>query len=382
MKTLGLLISLGAFLAACGGQIIFDEPDAGGGGTRGSTTTESSTGPTASAVVTSGPTGAGGASSTGGGGTGGVGDAGQSSIACPGGATATHAVDAWADALASTPTYLYWLDISGAVMRRSKTTGEIERLSGTANRGTHLRVDATHVFWEERSDDSTLYSMPLDGSGPATRIAVNVGAWALGGDRVYFWQRNQGGAPLGQIVWVPKTGGPAATIVANAPSSDPMAADPTGLYWYDLRGFEAGITGLLKFARATNNETRFTEATRVRYVLADGDRVIWADEQAYLGPADIRWSPPSGENAVTVARSQPAILGLAADAYDAYWLTGTPVGSTGPADLVTAPLAGGPAKKLACGIDMPLAITVSDDAVYVASARSVVWKIAKAPKFE
>jgi hypothetical protein len=361
---------IGAFLvAACGGQkIVFDEPGTGGGETGGSTTTEGGTGSGGASVSTAG----GGT----GGGIGGTGGAGQGYLACPEGPIGVHAVDAWADALASTPSHLYWLDIHDAVMRRSKTNGEIEKLSGTAQRGTALRVDATHLFWEERNDFNTLYRMPLDGSEAATRIAVDVGPWALGGDRVYFWQRGAR-APLGQIVSVPKTGGPPATISANAPSSGPMAADATGLYWYDEGGFEAGITGLLKFARATSNETRFSEATRVRYVLADGDRVVWADEQRYLGPADIRRASPNGENVMTVASAQPAILGLAADAHDAYWLTGTPVGSTGPADLVTAPLAGGPIRKLACGIDMPLGITVDDDGVYVASARSVVWKIAK-----
>jgi hypothetical protein len=284
----------------------------------------------------------------------------------------THAVDAVADALASTPTHLYWLDATLAVMRQPKAGGARDTLASMADRGIHIYVDATRVFWEEAAMSSkSVYSMPLDASSGHTRLAPNVVAWTVGVDRVFY------GSTQGRIESVPKSGG-APTVVADGLVTGPMAADETGVYWYDGRT-DAGVAGLSKFTLASSSQGAFADSMLVRYLLSDGAHVVWVDEPSYFKPAAIRWTSPAAGAASTIASAQPFLLGLTADATTAYWLTGGPTGSMGPVDVVAAPFDGGPLRKLACNIRTPRDMTVDDEAVYVSSYEGVVWKVAKTP---
>jgi hypothetical protein len=379
-------VVVAAALLACGqSSIVFESPASGTIGASTSTAA-SSVGAGGSvvagvggSVIASGGGGAGGGSA----GSGGAmfdasaGDAG--SIACTAGAMPAHAVDAFADALAVTPTHLYWLDSTLAVMRQTKATGALEKLTIMDSRGARIRTDAARVYWDEFDADNywSVFSMPLDGSAAHVRLATRVSAWALGVDRVFYWTpRSSGdGGSIGEIDSVPKTGGLATVVVADALATGPMAADATGLYWYDGRT-DAGMS-FEKLTFATSARTEFKPATSIRYLLADGTRVVWVDESDYLGPARVQWSSPSGDLGPVIATGQIDLLGLAADATTAYWLTGGPLAALGPADLTAGSFDGGPLRKLACNIDSPLDLAVDDESVYVASGRSIVWKVAK-----
>jgi hypothetical protein len=45
----------------------------------------------------------------------------------------------------------------------------------------------------------------------------------------------------------------------------------------------------------------FADSAPVRYILANGNRVLWADEIERLGPAGIRWSLPDGKSTVAAS---------------------------------------------------------------------------------
>jgi hypothetical protein len=294
----------------------------------------------------------------------------------------SRALDAFADAIAATSTHLYWLDFPKGLMRKSFASGVIEKLAETQGRGTHLFVDSTRVFWEELDDlrYAAIYTMPFDGSAGVTRLAAGVGPWAVGTDRVFYWKNSpviDGGGYAGEIDAVPKTGGAPSMLASNVVAG-PMAADGTGVYWYDPRGGDGGM-GFFKLAFPGNEKTWFVDAMQIRYMVANGNRVLWEDESEYFGSADIRWALPDGKSATVVAHAQPAVLGLGADEKNAYWLTSGPLAGTGPADLATAPLGGGTVLKLACGIQFAIGMAVADDGVYVSSALAVVWKVPKAP---
>jgi hypothetical protein len=324
----------------------------------------------------------GGAGGTGGSGSvlrdGGTGDreAGLSKLgvfACPGGPIPADAVAIYADALAATPTYLYWLENDQALKRKSKATGAIEKLADTGARGRHISVDDTRVFWDEAQ---SVFTMPLDGSAAPTRLASSVSAWTLGVDRVFYFKAGSLG-PGSEIDAVPKGGG-IPTVIATDVFPGVVAADATGVYWYNDRGADAGGPGFLKFTFASSAAGDFEYSNQMRYLLADGSHVLWANETTYLGPADILWSPPEGNMVTTVATAQLAVLGLVADATTAYWITSTLVGATGPGDLTAAPLAGsGPVRKLLCNVNIPLALAVDDDTAYIASGLGIVLQVSK-----
>jgi hypothetical protein len=378
MKRLTMFFVAGSFLACTGNVITFTDSVPG--------STTSAVAGIGGAVVTAGPvtTGVGGSSVSAGGagGAGGsgfvlgdasAGDAGL--IACSGDPEPPIFALANVDAIASSPTDVYWLDASLAVMRQSKTTGVNQKLADMSSPGRQIRVDDTRVFWDESASGSNLYGMPLDGSAGAVRLAAGVGSWALSTDRVFYTPGTS--AFVGGIDAVPKAGGAPTAIVPDAFSAyQVMAVDGSGVYWFDGRGADAGMPGFFKFDFTLNAQRTFASSRLIRYLLADGTHVIWSDEPNYLEPADILWAPPGGGTATTVASAQPYVLGLAADATTAYWMTGGPLAGTGTFDLVAAPLAGGPQRTLACNVLSP-SLAVGDDAVYLASQFGAIWKIAK-----
>jgi hypothetical protein len=308
-----------------------------------------------------------------------IGDA--RSIACPGGPEPTLVAATTANALASSPTFLYWLDEKLAVMRQSKSTGATEKLADMSCQGVRIRVDDTRVFWEEcGSGGGVLYSLPLDLSAGAVRLATSISEWAISTDRVFYFTYTPGtpGA-TGEIDSVPKTGGaPTILFVAAASANEAIAADDSGVYWFDTE-VDGGAPGFLKFDFAANAKHPFANSQIIRFLLADGSHVIWSDGPDIGQPAGILWSPPTGGTVTTVASGQTGVIDLAADATNAYWMRPGPLGGNwlDPSDLVTAPLDGGPQRTLACFVRAP-SLAVGDDAVYLAAGLDgAIWKIAK-----
>jgi hypothetical protein len=290
-----------------------------------------------------------------------------------------HAVDALADALASTSTHLYWLDASMAVMRMPKAGGTFAKLTGMQSRGGHIVVDDARVYWEETDaqHDQNLFSRPLDDSASPVELAVGAGAWAVGADRVFYWKPGTGGSS-GEIDSVPKTGG-APTMVTQRASviGSTLAADDKGIYWFDDRQADLHANLLTSFLFAKSGGSGLSRPKVIRYLVANGHDVLWTEEDAYLEPADILWTTPSVWTPNTTVSAQPVVLGFVADDTTAYWLSGGPAAALGPADVLAADIQGGNVRKLACNVDSPVAMTVGDDAVYVSTAGSVIWKIAK-----
>ena len=69
-----------------------------------------------------------------------------------------------------------------------------------------------------------------------------------------------------------------------------MAADDTGVYWYDDERGEMGTGFIRKFTRATGEVTDSATAESVRFLRAGGGRVVWADAPSLGDREAIVWS--------------------------------------------------------------------------------------------
>jgi len=289
---------------------------------------------------------------------------GASPAACAGLPSPTRVVNsATVDAFAVTSSYLYWLDDQPALMRQPKLNEMPAKVVDLVQRGNKILVDPNRIYWAE---SSSIYGMPFDLSSGATRVAVGVTHWAVGGDSVFYTN--------GVVIEsVPKTGGAAKQLVDDVVGIRTMAADATGLYWFEERG-DAASAGIEKFWLGTGSAGTFKFAQHVRILLADGSRVAWVDEPWLLGPGTILWSTPAGSDPIAAASGQRTVLHLVIDDVNAYFTSGDPGGSV---DLVKVPLGGGTPRHLACALQQLRALAVDESDVYFSSALGGIWKVSK-----
>lgn len=103
----------------------------------------------------------------------------------------------WPNQLASDATHLYWINSgnipgTGALRRRSHSTGAVESLWTGVNGGYGVAVSSTHVYWTHYAD--------------------------------------------GTVSRMPKTGGAAEVMVSNEPEVQGVAVDAISLYWTTSAG--------------------------------------------------------------------------------------------------------------------------------------------------
>jgi hypothetical protein len=296
-----------------------------------------------------------------------VGSASPLPRACPGGRAPAFLVQTGTGVLGSFAvgaSDVYWSEPS-SVWHVPKAGGTaLPVIEGDAPSRV-LGSDAEALYWSRRpvwSSPPALYRLLLESGAEPLRIADDASdAWTVSRSQIYYLSSG------GQLRAVPTAGG-ASTLLADGPwSSQALAADATGIYWY-ADPPSAAAEPLSKYTFATGSVTAFAPVTGgARFVQSAGGRVLWADA------AGVWSSTSSGER--TSLSSATSVRGLACDGTQVYWAQ-----SGGPedvfSDILRQPLAGGAAQTIACHVYAVRSLRADGAAVYYDSTVSdVVGKI-------
>ena len=283
--------------------------------------------------------------------------------ACPGGpAPSILTLDAAQDIgdIAMSSTHIYWTT-SDAIHRRSKAGGADEVVTSLERWAGPLLVVGNVIFYAGGSR-RYIFRMPADGSAQPVPLADDLAtpaAWTVANDRLYYMARSAEDAALSgeaaceagyQLKSVPTGGGEAEVLAEHQGTLDQLAADATGVYWSEAAHCEPPGGKLDKYSFATGAVSVFTHPTGIAHNLrAAGGRLLWVDAAGI-------WSTPADVDEPTLIAHPPLVRALATDGAAAYWAASepTPADPSGPfspsADVFTAPLAGGAARKVACQI--------------------------------
>ncbi len=288
--------------------------------------------------------------------------------ACPGGIEPTFllkSVQLNGFVLGSAEVYL---SESDGVWRVPKAGG-YERVV-YENSNYALRVlgnDSEALYWSSPPSYSrppSLYRLPFENAGePRVLVDDASNTWTLSGSQLYYLSSS------GQLRAIPTIGGDSTLLADGSWTSEALAADATGIYWYsDPSGTEQGA--ISKYTFATGSVTAFAPvAGGARFVQTTGDRVLWADANGV-------WSSTPNGNRRSIS-SATSVRGLASDGTRAYWAQ-----SSGSADvfsdILALPLAGdGDPQKVACHVYAVRSLRADAAAVYYDSTIGDV--VARAP---
>jgi PKD repeat protein len=208
-----------------------------------------------------------------------------------------------------------------------------------------LASDGVSVYW---IGSSTLYSIPITG-GTVTALVTGLSdpqALVFDGDRVVWSEMPPIGAFLtGRIRAIPKTGGAAETLVANAAMPFTLARASNGdLYWadgsappYSAQPFP--VSGISKRTAAGTTQTVLNGVAWAPSIAVDSSHV-YVPQHAW-----IKRVPRAGGNAEIVALDDglEGIASVATDGSYVYWITG------GLRNVKKVPVGGGQITLLAAG---------------------------------
>jgi hypothetical protein len=217
-----------------------------------------------------------------------------------------------------------------------------------------LGSDAEALYWSNPpnySQPPSLYRLPFE-SGVAPQLLADDASntWTVSGSQLYYLSSS------GQLRAVPTTGGASALLADAGGSSESLAADATGVYWYSEPAGTAE-RAISKYTFATSSVSAFSTVTgAARFVQIAGDRVIWADASGV-------WSSTSSGERSSIY-SATSLRGLASDGVYVYWAQ-----SSGPedvfSDILALPLAGGgDPRTVACHVYALRSLRADGAAVY------------------
>jgi hypothetical protein len=288
--------------------------------------------------------------------------------------------------IALTATHVYWAG-STAIMRQPKAGGKPETVIEIESGVRAPFIDSGRLYWWGWQK---IYGMSIDGQLPpetlVTQATIAMG-WVVIGGTIWFVNSRATSneydlmsAPAGEP-------GPTKVVVSGIMTIGPIAADWTGVYWYNLDGHRArGDPAFIKkYTFATGEVTNFAVVQDYPLLHADGNHVVWADASDAGGV--VGSNTPDGLRPMLLGGAR-LIQQLAMDASAAFWAVGDLYDSTN-SDIVTAPFDGGSARKIAC--HMPLWINcceeflrdgleVDETSVYFTTYIDGVRGIGKIPK--
>jgi hypothetical protein len=274
---------------------------------------------------------------------------------------------------------VYW-SAGAAIMRKPKAGGTVETVTTFDVSGRAPFIDSGRLYW---SGWPNIYGMPLDATSPPVRLATRASipdGWVAAGDRVFFASnidihKDGGLLPADELLV-------ASSLVSEEPVvllpaievSARMAADSTGVYWYDderASNVEAGrpVAFIEKYTLATKQLVHFASADFADFLLADGAHVLWTDSAS---SSTVVWSnTPDGSHLVALGRA-PLVRQLATDGTSAFWAESAPGDEF--SDIVTGPVGGGPTRKIACHVASIYAFAVDETDLYYST-----WLAPEAP---
>jgi hypothetical protein len=281
--------------------------------------------------------------------------------------------------IALTEKDVYWS--ASQVFRTPKGGGSSEVISGTTVRGRGPFIDSNRLYWGGES--LGVYGMRLDTpNATPTELTPPIAepdAFTVSGDAVYFVAGDDG-AQLRQLMVASAIGGQApVTLVEQITFSSEMAADATGVYWYDDERFEMGTGFIRKYTLATGEVTDFAKVDAARFLRTGGGRVVWTDAPSNGDRETVVWSNiPDGSQPVRLG-SAPAVYQLAIAGTNAYFAGGAIQGAPEGMNIVEVPLAGGPTSIVACGVHDLYSLAVDAHDVFYSTwlAQGSLNKIAK-----
>lgn len=264
--------------------------------------------------------------------------------------------------IALSDTHVYWANNS-QIHRTPKAGGASEVVRGDGVDGRAPFIDSNRLYWGGPS--MTIYGMPLDAADASpTMLANGIGdldGWIVHGASVYFTQGELGASDQ-SLMMASSSDGTAATLAARMSGTSAIAADATGVYWYDDQRLTSGTGFIQKYTPATGRVTQFATVDVVRFIRTGGEHVIWDDGPSTGNRPTVVWSNlPDGSQPLQLG-SAGAIYQLAADGTSAYYAAGE--GGDGQMDLFATPLVGGRTASVACGVQNVYSLAVDENALY------------------
>jgi hypothetical protein len=264
--------------------------------------------------------------------------------------------------IALSATHVYWAHQS-QIWRTPKNGGTSEVVRDTGVEGRAPFIDSNRLYWGGPS--FTVYGMPLDAAGASPKSLASgiadVDGWVASGDFVYF-----AGGPLASLdqhlAAAPASGGPTTTLVAQITLSNAIAADATGVYWYDDQRLVSGIGLIRKYTLETRQVADFAAPDVVRFLHTGGGYVIWDDVPSNGDRAVVVWSNVPGGSQPLQLGSANFVFQLTTDGTSAYYVAGP--SPDAPMDIFAVPLSGGPTTSVACGVRNVYSLAVDENAVY------------------
>jgi hypothetical protein len=158
--------------------------------------------------------------------------------------------------------------------------------------------------------------------------------------------------------------------------STTLAADPTGVYWYDDSRATSGTAFIRKYTPATSQVTDVATVQAVQFLRTNGTHVAWADAPSMSGATKV-WSSTSDQSQVVELGVTGLVRQLALDESFAY-LAESPSGDD-YSDIFAIPISGGPPMPIACHVFGVYSMAVDDNDVYF-STWDTVGTLSKVPK--
>jgi hypothetical protein len=295
----------------------------------------------------------------------------RSEVLVPSGVNGMH--------IALTEDEVYWS--ASQVFRTPKGGGSSEVIDGSTVGGRGPFIDSNRLYWGGES--MTVYGMRLDTpNATPTLLATHIAepdAWTVSGDTVYF-ATGDVGASTPQLMMASALDERAPVmLVEQITESSAMAADATGVYWYDDERFEMGSGFIRKYTLATGQVSDFARVDVARFIRTGGGHVVWTDSPSDLDRETIVWSnTPDGSQPVRLGSAQ-SVYQLAIAGTNAYFAGGAIQGAPDGMKIVEVPLAGGPATIVACGVHDLYSLAVDEHDVFYSTwlAEGSLNKIAK-----
>ena len=266
--------------------------------------------------------------------------------------------------IALTANDVYWASGS-QVFRTPKSGGTSQTIDGVTQGGRAPSIDSNRLYWGGES--FTVYGMLLDTPlATPTLLASQIAgpdAWTVSGDALYFAAGDLG-APTKQLddgVGDRRNRSSDAGWTEITQDSV-MAADATGVYWYDDQRAALGTGLIRKYTLATGQVTKSRDGrSRSDLSVTGGGRVVWADAPSLDDRATIVGSnTPDGSQPVDLG-SAACVYQLAIDGTSAYFAGGSCQGAPEGMSITEVPLAGGSARTVACVHDLySLAVDTHD----------------------
>jgi hypothetical protein len=287
--------------------------------------------------------------------------------ACPGGSAPSFLVRPGIHSINSftlSATDLYWAESDG-IWHAPKEGGYGLPVIEDGYAARVVGSDAEALYWSrppEWSSPPALYRLPFESRAEPQLVAQDAShVWAISGSQIYYL------SSAGQLRSVPTAGGASMLLAAGPWSSQALAVDATGVYFYDERASTAAEP-LSKYSFASGSVSAFAPvAGGAQFVQIAGEHVIWADAAGV-------WSSSSNGERSSLS-SATSVRGLASDGTSVYWAE-----SSGPedvfSDVLRLPLAGGVPETVACHVYAVRSLRADGAAVYYdATVGDVLGKI-------